>query len=96
MSYGINLSPEAQEDLSRLPLAVRRFALNQLLNLSESPTALSRKSHFPYFEKCQLMTFDFDHDGQRHFCNILFQYGQDELTLYIIAISVQAAGKWYE
>ena len=86
MSYGIALSTEAQEDLAQLPVPVRRFALQQLQALAEAPTALSRRSHFPYREKCQIFQFDVDHELQRWELRALFQYGQDEQTLHVLAI----------
>ena len=86
MSYGISLSADAEHDLARLPIPVRQFTLRQLENLADSPGTMSRRSHFPYREKCQLFTFNYDHELQRWELAVLFQYGQDEQTLHILGI----------
>ena len=86
MSYGIVLSLEAKNKLARFPLPVRRFTLLQLENLAENPTALSKRSEFPYREKSQLFVFHYDHDAKRWEICVMFQYGADEETIHVIAI----------
>ena len=94
MSYGTLLSDEARDALVRLPIPVRRFTLRQLENLGQSPTTLSSKSHFPYREKCQVFSFDYDYQMQRWAITVLFQYGQDEQTIHVLAIGFNARDPW--
>jgi hypothetical protein len=86
VSYGIALSDEARHDLAKLPIPVRRRVFQHLEALGEYPTALSRRSHFPYREKCQISPFSWDHENIRWEINVLFQYGQDEQTIHVICI----------
>jgi hypothetical protein len=97
MSYGIILAPEAEKDLNGLPHAVALFVARQLTNLAESPAALSRRSHFPFRERCQVMACDYDDDaGHRWFINVLFQYSQDEANLHVLGIASQSVDEWLE
>jgi hypothetical protein len=84
--YRVILSGSAQDDLRKLfndcPSAVP-FVRSQLNALAQNPTSLSRRSHFPYRERCQLMSFDMDLDGTRHFFTVIFQYGSDEQTIEV-------------
>ena len=88
--YRAILSLNAQDDLRRLfdncP-SVLPFVRSQLMLLEESPTSLSTRSHFPFREKCQLMSFDKDEGDTRHFIHVLFQFGADEQTLHILDIA---------
>jgi hypothetical protein len=84
MSYRAILSANAQADIRRMPAPVARYTLAQLKNLEADPTLLSRPSHFPFRQKCQIFSFDYDHAGQRYFVNVLFQYAADEESLEIL------------
>jgi mRNA-degrading endonuclease RelE of RelBE toxin-antitoxin system len=86
MSYQIALSTEAQHTLAKLPIPVRQFVGRQLENLADSPTTLSRPSRFPYRAKCQLFQFDTEHEGKIWEFAAMFQFSQDEQTLYVVAI----------
>jgi hypothetical protein len=96
MSYRAILSPNAQDDLRRMPPPVSIYTLSQLANLERNPTALSEPSHFPFREKCQIFSFDYDFQGKRYFFNVLFEYGADEQTLFLSDIAWQVAEQWYE
>jgi hypothetical protein len=96
MSYRAILTVNAEEDIRRMPAAVARYVLRQLVNLENDPILLSGKSHFPFREKCQLFSFDFDWNNQRYFINVHFQYGADEETLIISDAPWQAATDWWE
>ena len=86
MSYRVSLLPEARKDLDAMPAAVREQTVKQLRVLADNPTALSRRSRFPFIERCQLYTFDCDHELQRWEINVLFQYGADEQTIHVLMI----------
>jgi hypothetical protein len=86
MSYRAILSNNAQADIRQMPAPLARFTLAQLQNLEASPTTLSRRSHFPFRERCQVFTFDFAHEGHYYVVNVLFQYAADEQQLHIADI----------
>lgn len=95
MAYGILLSEVAQEDIRQIKNPqIREFVLRQLEILAEYPTALSRPSHFPYREKCQIFRFDCDHELQRYEFNALFQYSADEQHIHILAIGRSIRDPW--
>jgi hypothetical protein len=83
MSYGIELSVLARHNLESLPLNVRRYTIQQLEALSENPTVLSERSHFPFEGKGQRFSFDYAHEGEEWEIHILFQYNTNETSLYI-------------
>ena len=86
MSYLISLSTEAEHRLSGFPETVRSFCISQLHSLAENPTLLSQPSRFPYKLKCQLFRMGCTVLGQRWEFFALFQYGQDEKTIFIADI----------
>jgi hypothetical protein len=47
---------------------------------------LSTPSRFPYRNKCQLFQFDYDEPDRRWEICVLFQYGQDEQTIFVLDI----------
>jgi mRNA-degrading endonuclease RelE of RelBE toxin-antitoxin system len=94
MSYQIALSTEAQHTLARLPAPIRLFTAGQLEKLASDPTGLSRPSRFPYRAKCQLFQFDTEHDGKIWELTTMFQYGQDEQTIHVIAIGHSSRERW--
>ena len=96
MSYGIDLSTEAQHKLARLPIPVRQQTFRELQRLAASPTALSRPSHFPFPERGQLFDFSMDSEGRRWTIYIMFQFGQDERTLHVGNIGFESADLEHE
>jgi len=83
MNYRAILSARAEADIRAMPAALAIFTLRQLQNLEASPTALSRRSHFPFRQHVQIFNFDFRDNDKYYIVNVLFQYGDDETTLYI-------------
>jgi len=79
-----------------MPAAVAQYTMVQLRNLELDPALLSTRSHFPFRAKCQIFSFDLDHQGQRFFINALFQYHANEEELLISDIPWQAASDWWE
>ena len=95
MRYQIRLSETAEADLVRIAEpAVRHYALRQLDFLGENPTSLSRPSHFPYREKCQLFSFNYDYASQRWEFNVLLQYASDEIHIHSLAIGWSVRDFW--
>jgi mRNA-degrading endonuclease RelE of RelBE toxin-antitoxin system len=86
VSYAIFLSIEARHHLARLPAPVQRFCVRQLIILGDDPTLLSKPSRFPYREKCQIYRIGCSYQNDRWELCALFQYGQDEQTIFVIGI----------
>jgi hypothetical protein len=96
MKYHAILDRRAVEDVRRMPPALARYTVAQLVNLEAEPTALSRRSHFPFRERVQVFNFDFKSGGVCYVVNVLFQYGADEETLWVVDIPWQEATEWWE
>jgi hypothetical protein len=86
MSYVVKLTAEAEEDLR----AARRPAPAEprhgpVGDLARAPAVLSRPASFPHlpYQKYQFWS----PDDTTHF-TVLFEYGQDEQTLHVVAIGV--------
>src|SRR5207253_9014799 len=90
MSYEIILMPRAESDLMALPVHHQNFVETQLGRLAQSPVSLSRPAVFPYPPGSQIYEFD-DDSGEEtwHHFAVLFRYGQDEATLYVVGIGHQ-------
>ena len=89
MSYALDITPEAGEDLARLPIAVANQVETELLRLARSPTRLSQPSTFPYPNNTQAFKVEIEFEGTHYFFHVLFHYGQDEQTLHIDGIAVR-------
>lgn len=90
MPYGLTYSPEAEEDIGRLPVPLQQFVEVELTRLASDPAALSRPSAFPFLPNCQLFQFQHpDFDGERHDFTALFRYTQDETAIQIISLGHQ-------
>ena len=87
MSYALNLSPPAAQQLAAQPEPLRGFVLGALRRLAESPAALARRS--PGVTAGQLAEFRFDQGGAVLWVTITFLYGQDEQTLHVELIAVE-------
>src|SRR5687768_11969598 len=85
MSYNVELSDEAIEDLAKLKLPLRKTVENHLEVLAHYPTKFSEPAHFPYWQ-VQAYKFETAFEGVEYFFTVLFQYGADEQTLHILAI----------
>ncbi len=89
MSFAVVLSPEAEEDLGKLPPLVASYVLDELDRLAANPGGLRRPSHFPYLPGAQAFHCEpYEHEGVRYFPYVQFKYGQDEQSLYILFIAM--------
>jgi hypothetical protein len=86
--YAVELGPAAEEDLRRLPPDVQAHVANRLHDLEQSPTRVSRPSHFPYSIDGQAFKFDYRHQQTHYYFHVLFKYGQDEQTIHVELIGV--------
>ena len=96
MKYHAILDPKAVEDVRRMPHALARYTVAQLINLEAEPTALSKRSHFPFRERVQVFNFDFKAGDAYYVVNVLFQYGVDEETLWVLDIPWVETTEWWE
>lgn len=87
MSYRIILSPKAEDQLAALESPLQNAVEAQLRRLAENPTGLSRRSVTPPWPPdCQLYEFGHELDRRRHHFAVLFRYGVDEETLFVLGI----------
>ena len=94
MPYQIRLDePAATDDFDALPLRVQEYCVRQLRILAEDPTALSSRSRFPYIEACQIFQFGCIFAQEVFDMCAVFQYGQDEETIFVLGIGVTHPSK---
>jgi hypothetical protein len=72
MSYRAALGIRAQADLRAMPEPVGRYALAQIRNLANNPTALSRRAALPFFQQSQVCNFDYLWQGKLYVVNVMF------------------------
>lgn len=78
------------QQLREVPLSLLDEVERQLRRLAESPASVSVRSAVPYRLDRQLFHFSVpDFTGKRWYFVVHFQYGQDEQTLYVSAVSVR-------
>jgi len=87
MSYVLNLSPTAAQQLAAQPEPLRGFVVAALHRLAESPVSVARRS--PSVTAGQRAEFKFDHGGAVLWVTVTFLYGQDEQTLHVELITVE-------
>ena len=89
MNYELRYSPKAQMQLSVLSEEFVDRIDSRLRDLSESPTRLSvRVASPPYAPRGQLYHFYLvDSIGDLWFFTVIFQYSQDERSLFILSVT---------
>ncbi|MGO9914957.1 MAG: hypothetical protein ACLQIB_09625 [Isosphaeraceae bacterium] len=87
MNYEVQLTSQAEEDFSALPLHLQHYLERQLDDLAKSPVTLSRPSVTPPHPPGH-MIYEVDYSlGQEHWhLSILFRYHQDEVHLIVTGI----------
>ena len=89
MSYGVELGPEAEADVAKLPPLVASFVLDALERLATDPVNLGRPPHFPYRPTGRAFRCGpFEHEGVRYSFYVAFRYTQDEQRIHIDFIAV--------
>jgi hypothetical protein len=79
VSYAVAYSPEAEEDLGKLPPLVASFVLDEIDRLAADPVALSRPAHFPYRPVGQAFHCGpSEHEGVRYSFYVCFTYHREE------------------
>jgi hypothetical protein len=86
MGYGVEFSPQADEDLNKLPPVVASAVLDEIDRLAEDPVAKSKPSHFPYLPGRQIYQHRVDAEGEAWWVTVIFHYSQDEERIVILDI----------
>lgn len=88
MSYSVDFTPEAQDDLQRLPPRIGNLALDHVERLATQPVALSEPGGSAH-EGTQTYPF-WGSDGKEQWRLILvFRYSVDETSIIIDAIDAE-------
>lgn len=89
MNYELRYSPKAQRQLPTLPEEFIDPLEDQLVELAKSPTSLSVPIASPPFPpRGQVFHFYLvDSIGDMWFFTVIFQYSQDERSLYILSVT---------
>ena len=88
VSYDIALSPQAEEDLARLPPPLQQYVERQLMRLAADPLSLGRRSVSPpYPPRCQLFQpSPVLYNGRPHEFTVLFRFSVDETALEVVGV----------
>ncbi|MGA2230158.1 MAG: hypothetical protein ABSH22_04455 [Tepidisphaeraceae bacterium] len=87
MNYEVILDAWAQHNIAHFSPSIKSKIYDQLKRLEADPVRLSKRSHFPYRERCQMFDFTIDLEGgEKLELNAQFQYEADERTLYVWTI----------
>ena len=94
MSYAVEFTRQADEDLARLPPLTASAVLDAIDRLAQDPIGLSRPSRFPYLPGRQMYQFWTKTSEGDYWVTVFFRYGQDEQRIIIPDIGAQriAAG----
>ncbi len=82
MGYSVEFEREALADLAELDAMLASRLLDEIERCATQPTLQSRRPGLPYLPY-QRFEIKLEHDEEKHFFAVLFQYGQDEQTLHI-------------
>ena len=82
------MEKDALDDVERLPTLLKRRFYIGLRLLAHKPTLRSRPSGLPHLMG-QLYEFSAEYDEMRCYFSVWFKYGADELTLFILRVSLE-------
>jgi len=83
MSYQVQLSAQADEDLSSLDISIRTAILQRLLQFAKSPSEGRSTATLAPYPSGQLVQFSFSLEGAQYWAGVVFQYSQDEQSLIV-------------
>ncbi len=89
MSYNIEITPQAEEDLRRLPGLIQKAALHHLIEFAKNPGVAGSRSAPSLYTPGQLIEFQLEHDQMTCWVGMVFRYTQDERTLVIERVYVE-------
>ena len=87
MSYAVALSREAADDLRRLPEALQKFIISELVLRARNPTQHSVRPGPA--GRGQKFEFTFDQGGAHLYVIAYFRYGADEQTIHVFRIETE-------
>jgi hypothetical protein len=91
VSYSVAYSPEAEDDLAKLPPLVASFVLDEIDRLATDPVRLSRPAHFPYPPAGQAFHCGpYEHDGVHYWFYVSFRYAREE-SIHVEFIATSAS-----
>lgn len=86
MSYTIRMTRLASDNVQPLPETIKRAISRQLAVLGQHPTDLSEPAVIALAGMGQRFRFQVEHLADRWTFDVLFQYGQDEQSIHVLAI----------
>ncbi len=89
MSYHIQIDSDADEDLSHFDVHIREAFFRRLLKFAKNPgSGKSIPAPAPY-PIGQLVQFTVSLEGAEYWAGVIFQYGQDEESLFILRVFME-------
>lgn len=93
MSYVVKIEDRAKRVWrEKIPLPLYGALAEQLERLAADPVRLSAPSTFPYGDAGQTFYCRLPHGDAVFHVTVIFKYGSDEATLFVVAMSVQRVG----
>jgi len=83
MSYNVETSPRADDDLGRLPQALGNAIIRRFIEFAKSPGIGGSISSPSLYTPGQLLEMQFNYDQMTCRVGVVFRYTQDETTLII-------------
>lgn len=83
MSYNVETTPRADEELARLPEPLRNAAILRFIEFANNPSVGGSTSTPALYTPGQFFEMELTYDQMTCWVGIVFQYAQDERTLVI-------------
>ena len=83
MSYNVETTPRADEELARLPGPIRSTVIRRLIEFAKNPGVGGSISTPSLYTPGQLLEMELTYDEMTCWVGIVFRYGQDEQTLVV-------------
>jgi len=83
MSYNVETTPLADEELARLPVLIRNAVIRRFIDFAQNPGVGGSTSAPSVYTPGQLLEMQMPYDQMTCWIGIVFQYTQDERSLII-------------
>jgi hypothetical protein len=83
MSYNVETTPRADDELGRLPESMRNIVIRRFMDFAKNPSLQGSRSAPSLYTPGQLFEMEFTYDQMTCWVDIVFRYTQDEQTLVI-------------
>jgi hypothetical protein len=91
LSWNLDYTDAALQDLAAVPLELQGAVESHLLRLAAAPVSMSRKAPFPYADSGQIFPFTVTTtDGRLYHFTVFFLYDQAEQFLHIARVIYQS------